>query len=54
VVRAWREGRVTYEAGPEAETWAASQVSLAPYLTPTLELLAALRNAQALRLAGAE
>ena len=49
----WK-GRIVYEAAPDAETWAASQPALAPYLDPTLELLAALRNAQARRLASAE
>jgi hypothetical protein len=49
----WR-GRMVYEAVPDAETWAASQPALAPYLGPTLEIIAALRNAQALRLASAE
>ncbi len=49
----WK-GRTVYEAGPEAETWAASQPSLAPYLGPTLELIAALRNAQARRLGSAD
>jgi hypothetical protein len=51
VVRVPHEGRVTYEPSPEAETWACAQPSLAPYLKPTLELLAALRRAQARRLA---
>ena len=32
-----------------AEDWAASQPSLVPYLTPTLELLAALRREQSRR-----
>lgn len=49
----WR-GRTVYEAVPEAETWAAAQPALAPYLGPTLELIAALRNSQARRLASAE
>jgi hypothetical protein len=49
----WR-GRVVYEASADAETWAASQPALAPYLAPTLELIASLRNAQARRLASAE
>ena len=47
-------GRVVYEATPDAEAWAASQPSLAPYLGPTLELVSALRNGQARRLASAE
>ncbi len=46
-----RDGRVAYEAAPEAELWAAAQPALAPYLGPTLELIAALRHAQARRLA---
>ena len=50
---AWR-GRLVYEAAPDAETWAASQPALAPYLGPTLELIASLRNSQARRLAAAE
>jgi hypothetical protein len=50
---AWH-GRIMYEATPDAETWAAAQPALAPYLGPTLELIAALRNAQARRLASAE
>lgn len=54
VNRAPWNGRIVYEATAEAETWAASQPALAPYLAPTLELLAALRNAQARRLASAE
>ncbi|MDB5349432.1 MAG: hypothetical protein JWN86_679 [Planctomycetota bacterium] len=49
----WR-GRIVYEAAPDAESWAASQPALAPYLGPTLELIAALRNAQARRLTSAE
>jgi len=49
----WR-GRVVYEASPDAELWAASQPALAPYLDPTLELIAALRNAQARRLSSPE
>src|SRR3954468_18016844 len=40
-------GRIVYEASPDAETWAAAQPALAPYLAPTLELIAALRHAQA-------
>ena len=47
---AWR-GRVVYEATADAETWAASQPALSPYLGPTLELIAALRAGQARRLA---
>jgi hypothetical protein len=53
-IRTSFRGRVVYEATPDAETWAASQPALAPYLEPTLELIAALRNAQARRLSSAE
>ena len=53
-VRASWRGRVVYEAVPQAESWAASQPALTPYLTPTLEMIAALRNARALRLASAD
>jgi hypothetical protein len=45
VVRVARDGRVAYEASPEAEAWVAAQPSLAPYVGPTLELVAALRHA---------
>ena len=54
VIRSSWRGRIVYEATPEAETWAASQPALTPYIDPTLELLAALRNAQSRRLASAE
>lgn len=47
VVRVARAGRVVFEANDHAETWAHSQEALAPYLGPTLELLAALRRDQA-------
>ena len=49
----WK-GRIIYEAAPHAEPWAAAQPSLAPYLAPTLELIAALRNSQARRLTSAD
>jgi hypothetical protein len=52
--RRFHRGRVIYEAAPDAESWAASQTALAPYLGPTLELIAALRNGQTRRLASAE
>ena len=39
-------GRRVYEPLEHAEEWVASQPSLIPYLTPTLELLAALRREQ--------
>ncbi|MBX6311331.1 MAG: hypothetical protein IRY99_00175 [Isosphaeraceae bacterium] len=54
VVRVAHKGRIVFEATPEAETWASSQPALAPYLTPTLEMLAALRQEQAGRAADAE
>ncbi len=54
VSRVGDRGRIVYEPAADAETWAASQTSLAPYLAPTLELISALRNAQARRLGAAE
>ena len=42
---AWN-GRRTYEPTEQAEEWVTSQPTLIPYLTPTLELLAALRHEQ--------
>jgi hypothetical protein len=42
-------GRRFYEPVAGAEEWAAAQESLAPYLTPTLELIAALRQDRARR-----
>ena len=39
-------GRRTYEPTEHAEEWVTSQTMLIPYLTPTLELLAALRHEQ--------
>lgn len=54
VVRTRPLGRVGFEALPDAETWVAAQPSLAPYLAPTLELLAALRDHQARRALSAE
>lgn len=47
VVRASRGGRLRFEAADDAETWAASQPTLAPYLAPTLALLSALRRHRA-------
>ncbi len=44
VSRSIRQGRVAYEAGPEAAAWAVGQPSLASYLAPTLEFLAALQS----------
>ena len=54
VVRSRHKGRMIFEATPDAETWVAAQPSLAPYLAPTLELLAALRDNQARRALAAE
>ncbi len=48
----WR-GRIVHEAAHFAEEWVVSQPALAPYLNPTLEFVAALRSAQARRLASA-
>jgi hypothetical protein len=39
-------GRRVYDPIESAEEWVSSQPSLIPYLTPTLELLAALRHEQ--------
>jgi hypothetical protein len=39
-------GRRVYAPIASAEEWVSSQPPLVPYLTPTLELLAALRNEQ--------
>lgn len=49
-MRVATRSHVSYEAVADAETWAASQMALAPYLGPTLEMIAAMRNAQARRL----
>ena len=46
VRRACWNGRRTYEPSNQAEEWVSSQHTLVPYLTPTLELLAALRHEQ--------
>ncbi len=46
VSRVVRQGRMTYEASSEASAWAVSQPSLANYLVPTLEFLAALQADQ--------
>jgi hypothetical protein len=54
VVRSRQKGRACFEAVPDAESWVAAQPSLAPYLVPTLELLAALRDNQARRILSAE
>jgi hypothetical protein len=37
-------GRIVYVPADDAETWASAQPSLATYLAPTLELIAALRS----------
>jgi hypothetical protein len=49
VRRVMSQGRRVYEPLEHAEEWVASQPSLIPYLTPTLELLAALRHEQTRR-----
>ncbi len=54
VARSYRNGRVVYEATDGAETWVAAQTSLVPYLAPTLDLVAALRNEQMRRLPSAD
>jgi hypothetical protein len=47
VVRRVRShGRLVYEPIAAAEEWVSAQPALIPYLTPTLELLAALRHVQ--------
>lgn len=43
VIRRRVENRYVYEATPEAEAWVCAQPSLAPYVVPTLDLIAALR-----------
>lgn len=40
-------GRRVFEPTPDAESWAAAQPALLPYLPATLELIAALRNEHA-------
>jgi hypothetical protein len=44
VVRGLRQGRVVFVPTDEAEVWAKSQSNLSAYLSPTLELIAALRS----------
>ena len=44
VDRGVRQGRVVYVPTDDADTWAMAQPSLASYLAPTLELIAALRS----------
>jgi hypothetical protein len=46
VRRTFSNGRRVYEPAVRAEDWVAAQPALLPYLTPTLELLAALRHEQ--------
>jgi hypothetical protein len=46
VRRATSHGRRIYEPTADAEEWVSSQPTLIPYLAPTLELLAALRDEQ--------
>jgi len=49
VVRVVRQGRMVYEANKEASAWAVGQPSLASYLVPSLEFLAALQADQVRR-----
>jgi hypothetical protein len=44
VYRTTRRGRRVFEPLSHAEAWVENQPSLQPYVTPTLELLAALRR----------
>jgi hypothetical protein len=44
VARGLRKGRRVFEPLSHAESWVQSQPSLQPFLTPTLELVAALRH----------
>ena len=46
VTREIRDGRVAFIARDTAATWAAAQPSMASFLAPTLEVIAALRGAQ--------
>ncbi|WP_435017262.1 hypothetical protein TA3x_004861 [Tundrisphaera sp. TA3] len=46
VSREVREGRVVFVVRDHASDWAAAQPTMASYLEPTLEVLAALRGAQ--------
>ncbi len=54
VLRLFRGGRLTFEAVDGAEDWVRQQPSLAPYLEPTLLLIAALRRIQVRLLPPAE
>jgi hypothetical protein len=49
VRRSTRHGRRVFEPVDSAEAWVASHEPLAPYLSPTLELLGALRREQVRR-----
>jgi hypothetical protein len=49
VSRIVRDGRIVFKVDDQAENWALSLPALVPYLNPTLELIAALRRAQARR-----
>lgn len=44
VIRVAKQGRMTYTAREDASAWAVSQPSMASYLVPTLEFLAALQS----------
>lgn len=44
VERRVHQGRRTFEPREDAESWVAAQPALAPYIVPTLEMLAALRR----------
>lgn len=44
VERQSRQAQLVYAPRDNAESWVVSQIALAPYAGPTLELIAALRN----------
>ena len=46
VSRVTKQGRPVYEAGEDASAWAVAQPSMASYLVPTLEFIAALQSDQ--------
>ena len=50
VDRQVHRGKRVYAPREKAEAWVASQPALAPYIEPTLELLAALRHERARRI----
>jgi hypothetical protein len=50
VVRRSRNGRIVFEAVPDAEDWVRSQPTLGPYHDATIALLKALRQEHARRL----